>query len=164
MGLLSRLPQAETWPELERAAEQRFWDGLTLATAAERDETGAVYFLGYVVEILLKTAFFRERGLSRHVDTSSERRVARKYARVYGAPRNDHDLNYWLLVLERIRWVNRRPLHPALLGALRLRVGIIADNWSESLRYREAQPTMSELHDVFANVEWVFRRRRDLWR
>jgi hypothetical protein len=159
-----RLAPAETWPELDSAAMQRFWDGLVLATAGDSHAGGAVYPFGYVAEMLLKTAYFRERGVSRHVDTSGSRRDARRFASGYGRRANDHDLNYWVFVLERVRHANNRPIAPAFLGALKLRVGFIASNWSESLRYRDAQPTEQELHEMFSHVEWILEHRRRLWR
>lgn len=163
MAFWSRLTTVETWPEIESAAEQRFWDGLALVTSGGRGETGAVYLFGYVVEMLLKTAYFRVRGVARHADTSTERRHARRLAAGYGR-RNDHDLNYWVFVLERMRDVSGRPLDPAVSGAIRFRVGIVADHWNESLRYRDAQPTEDEIHDVLRNVEWIREHYKDMWR
>lgn len=164
MAFWSRIRHsAETWPGLERVAEQRFWDGLTLAMSGERGAAGAIYLFGYVAEILLKTAYYRERGMSQYVDTSQERRTARQWSAGYGRPPNDHDLNYWIFVLERVRFVNHRPINPALLGAIRLRVGIVAGNWSEALRYRDDQPTDAELQEVYNEVDWLLSR-YDSWR
>lgn len=60
---LSLLEPAETWPSLHSSAQERFWDGIELATTPDARRTAAIYMLGYVVEILLKVAFFRVRGL-----------------------------------------------------------------------------------------------------
>ena len=55
----------ETWLSMEQAAEQRYWDGSALAASDAGHETGAVYLLGYTVEMLLKTACFRTAGIAR---------------------------------------------------------------------------------------------------
>ncbi len=49
----------ETWPEMERAAQQRYWDGLTLAVESAESGTAAIYLWGYVAETLLKSAGLR---------------------------------------------------------------------------------------------------------
>ena len=60
---LATLEPFETWLNMEQAAEQRYWDGMALATSDTGHETGAVYLLGYTAEILLKTACFRTAGI-----------------------------------------------------------------------------------------------------
>src|SRR5205085_11501029 len=49
----------KTWPELEEAAEQRFWDGFVLAAGSEPRPTGAIYVLGYVAELVLLVMWCR---------------------------------------------------------------------------------------------------------
>jgi hypothetical protein len=149
---------------MESAAERRLWDAFVLAASHEGAETSAVYLLGYVAEIVLKTAFYRERGLSRFVDTAAARRLARSYRAAYRRSPNDHDLQYWLFVLERIKSAHGRRLSPAFLGAVALRIGLLADNWNESLRYRDARPTPAELNQVLDSVEWIWKNRKRLWR
>jgi hypothetical protein len=163
MSLLSRLPVAETWPEIELAAEDRFWDGYALGASGDDRALGAVYLFGYLAEMLLKVAFFRARGVARHSDTAPERHAARTLAATYGRPRNYHDLKYWTFALERMRSANGRPLNAAFAGALTLRVSTLAYHWAESLRYRSVRPTESELHEVVDSVEWIFEHRSELW-
>ena len=158
-GRLRNVP--ETWPELQRAAEQRFWDGLSLATSSEHCETGAIYLLGYTVEMLLKAAYYREQGVPRHVDTSQARKQARGL--VSGYRRNDHDLNYWVNVLEQLRILHKRPLDAATLGAIRLKVAAVEANWDESIRYRAVGPTETELNEVLGSADWLLKHYRN-WR
>lgn len=166
MGLWGRLQgSAETWSGMELAAERRLSDAFILAVSSERSETAAVYLWGYVVEIVLKTAYFREMGRSRFVDISETRRLAATtYRGAYGRRGNDHDLLYWLFVLERVKFSHGHPIRPEYLGSLRLHIGIVADNWSESLRYHHAQPTPQELNEVYESVEWIWKNRNRLWR
>jgi hypothetical protein len=88
------------------------------------------------------------------MDTSSARNQARQWAAAYNRT-NDHDLNYWVFVLERIRVAHRRPIDPALLGAIQFAVARVAENWNESLRYRGDQPTDDDLREVYDQVNWL---------
>jgi hypothetical protein len=126
-------------------------------------EGAAIYLWGYVVEMLMKCAYFRIFGVARHVDTSFARSQAVTLARGYRR-RNDHDLNYWVFILERARCSQARPLDPALAGALTVKVRTLASHWNEALRYRDAQPTEHEVHEVLECVEWVQTHYNDLWR
>ena len=52
---LANLEPVETCATLESAAWERYWDGFDLATSSTAGRyTGALYLLGYVVEIVLK--------------------------------------------------------------------------------------------------------------
>ncbi len=165
MGLLSRLPAGESWPEMERAAELRYYDGWALAVSGQGRYAGAVYLIGYAVEILLKTACYREMGVSRHVGTTDRRlQIRGVYAQqlkaLYGRQPNDHDLDYWAFVLERLRVAHGRSMNAALAGAIRRSVGLLAGNWRETLRYRDCQPTETELIETLACADWFLANRR----
>jgi hypothetical protein len=159
--LLARLPTPETWPEIEQAAEERFWDGYALATHTDRRELGAVYLFGYVIEMLLKTAFYRVHGTPPYSDIGRDRRGAR--TGVGYRPRNDHDLSYWMHVLERARVVAGRPLDAALVGAMALNIAVASVHWRESLRYRAVVPAEQEVRELVSAVEWIRDHYSRLW-
>ncbi len=163
MSILSRITAAETWPEMEAAARRRFWEGFILATSLENGETGAIYLFGYVIEILLKTAYYKVDGVSREQDTRQTRNQAGIIASVYGVRGNDHDLTRWLFLLERVRLARGNPFDSAFLGSVRYHVATVAVNWKETLRYRDIQPTDEELAQVYNSVEWVLRNSQALW-
>ena len=86
---------------MERAAEQRFWDGLALAMGDAGHETGAVYLLGYVAEMFLKTACFRFVSVPAGQDIAPVLCAVRNHALWTG--RNLHDLRSWIDFLIDIR-------------------------------------------------------------
>lgn len=159
MSLLARikmLEPTETWPRLQQAANERYWDGLALVTGFDTRRLGAVYLLGYVAEMLLKVAFFRRTALPDTADIAPALNKAKQHA-AWHKKKNLHAVEAWadLLIAER---ANRGdPLDPALAGSLRFHAATIAGNWSESLRYKESDALESEFATVYESVEWLRR-------
>lgn len=153
----------ETWSNLAAAAEKRFSEALTLKTTPGK-ELGAIYLLGYVVEIYLKVGFYRLSGL-KPMDAISGTAFAsiRHWLRKNGY-RNAHDLQglLHLLKVERARlgitW------SPEESKDLQNAVDLVSKNWSESLRYRYARPNNQYLNDAFRGCTWVLTHRTLLWR
>lgn len=167
--MVQRFAPARTWPELEIAAGERFWDGVTLAMAAEPRATGAVYMLGYVAEMLLVASCLRVAGVKPDVDvrgymTLANRDYRADYRDLYKRPEgNDHELSFWLFVLERRRVAAGEPIDAAFHGALAFKVATIAQNWSEMLRYRSVRASEAELWDVIEAVDWIVQNSPRLW-
>jgi len=163
MSLLTRLaviePQ-ETWPRLRSAATERFWDGFDLATSGEDRRLGAIYLLGYVVEMLLKVAFFRVREwpTNQAVDLGA---VKAHTAWVGG---NLHNVTGLADLLIAERGILNRPFDPVFAGELRRRVLIVASHWRENLRYRSAVAETDELAEVYQSVDWLVTNADELWR
>ena len=161
MSLLSRLDLiAETWPRWEKAAQERYWDGLELATGYENHQLGALYLLGYAAEIVLKIAFFR---VCNWPDSQTvDFRQAIRHAQWKGY--NLHDIDAWanLLVTERI--IRESPLDPVIVGQLRAHVSALAANWRESLRYHHDSVKDDELETVHQSASWLLAHRDLLWR
>jgi hypothetical protein len=165
LPFLTRLAVAEpfeTWTGMERAAAQRFWDALVLATGEAGHEAGAIYLFGYVAEMLLKTAYFRFIGVPVGQDIAPVLRAVRNHSLWTG--RNLHDLRSWIDFLIDIRQLQGQPLSPLTAGAIRQRVLAVDAHWRESLRYTPQAATVIELDETFAGVEWLRDNHALLWR
>lgn len=165
MPLLKRLQQLEpieTRRTMEWAAEERFYDGLDLATGREGRRMGAIYLFGYVAEMLLKAASAREGGLG-ETDNIVENWLcqARKHAQwTKGA--NLHDLVSWLTLLLHQRKARGVPLDSAFAGNLQKHILTLASHWQETLRYKYTGAEEAELDEVFQSVDWLVANRHAL--
>ena len=77
---------------------------------------------------------------------------------------NLHDLLAWAELLVDTRDNYGRQLDPALAGVLMIRVGEVAWNWSEVMRYRKAVEANEEADRLFKAVEWILEHHESLWR
>jgi hypothetical protein len=146
MALWARVSQnPETWAEMEDAARERFWDGITLA-CGERREAGAIYLWGYVAEILLKCACLRARRVAGNASVAPI---------LQSQGIKHHRLSDLLDDLRAMRAAAFRPLDPALDRALRAHVAALVGNWDVLLRYRSARGTETEVAEVYAATEWL---------
>ena len=152
----------ETWPSMERAAEQRFLDGLALATGDPGREAGAIYLLGYVAEMLIKTAHFRTIGVPANQDIAPVLRAVRNHSLWTG--RNLHDLRSWIDFLIDVRQLQGKPISPPTAGIIRQQVLTVDAHWRETLRYTSQTATAVELNEVFDSVEWLHDNYALLWR
>ncbi len=168
MPLQNRISTRDTWAELERAGEIRFWEACALATGAEPMRTGAIYLLGYVAELIIKCAYFRLRGIAALDDVGPELRFAPRRAQAirggFAWKGNLHSIQEWarLLVIERRE--RGKPLPPPIHVSFLTVVSVIVAEWSEILRYKDTAATDNELHDMFQGVEWLRANCRRLWR
>ncbi|MBV9850416.1 MAG: hypothetical protein JO250_12135 [Armatimonadetes bacterium] len=161
---LAALEPDETWPGMEQAAEQRYWDGLVLATDAGH-EAGAIYLLGYVAEILLKTACFRTAGVGPQ-DNLWARQGAFDQVKTFASwtGRNLHDLTGWLQFLIDVRQAIGKPLNPVTAGLITASVLAVNAHWREFLRYRFSAATEAELNETADGVDWLRLNYDLLWR
>jgi len=164
LTLLARLAVAEpveTWPGMRQAAETRFWDGLALAAGESDHAAGAVYLLGYVAEMLLKTAYFRFVGVPPGENLAPHLRAVRAHAAWTG--RNLHDLRSWVDFLVDVRRLQGQPLPPAFAGQARVQTLAVDVHWRESLRYTSLPALDLELSQVYDGVEWLRLNHTALW-
>jgi hypothetical protein len=182
-GLIETLEREETecWGNLHAAAQERFYDGVLLATGPEERRLGAIYLFGYVMELLLKTAFYRgcdfertrvvvpRRDLENHPAWSDARRPLSD-AQMGRQPRNLHDLEQLaraVIVLR--RRPPSRPYDPVFAGEVIRTVGDVSRHWRESLRYKHAKRdgktlvSMAQLQEVRAGVSWLLINQERLW-
>ena len=166
MSLREAIARQDTRGELERAAEDRFWDGLILAASEEGRELGSVYLLGYVAELLLKSAYYRVRGVPFDVDVRHELRGMDARARALGFAwqGNRHNLESVAQLLVAERRIRGNPLGAGIEVKLLGRIRLVSDMWSESLRYRSEPVGRDELNDVYSVVEWLRDKYAILWR
>ncbi len=165
MSFLSRLKLAEpfeTWPRMELAAEQRYWDGLTLALANTGNENVSIYLFGYVAEMLLKTAYFQVIQLPRSDNIVSSLKEAQKNAFWLGG--NLHNLRSWVNLLNEVRAFQGIPWHPVMAASIERHVLIVESHWRESIRYTSFPATATELEEVFTSVDWLRANSEILWR
>lgn len=165
MSFRTRLALAqpfETWPQMELAAEQRYWDGLTLALGEAGSETGALYLLGYVVEMLLKTAYFRVTSIAPAHNLAPHLRTAHRDARWRGG--NLHNLQSWFYLLNDVRFFQGKPWNPVLASSIERHVLVVDAHWRESLRYTAFAANGAELEETLASVDWLLTQYDSLWR
>lgn len=165
MPFLARLAVAEpfeTWPGMERAAEQRFWDGLTLATGGAGHETGAIYLFGYAAEMLLKTAYFQVIGVPPSRNIAPHLAAARRDASWRGG--NLHNLQSWFALLNDARAIQGNSWDAVTAATVERHVLIVASHWREFLRYTSLSAADAELEEVLTSVDWLLGNSEILWR
>jgi hypothetical protein len=164
MGFQDRLRLLEpvdTWPGLERAAIERFWDATELAVSHEGRRTAALYLYGYVVEIALKVAFFRLLGWP--AAQPIQLKALNTHAAWQG--KNGHDLAAIVDVLIAERCLpGNVPFNPVFAASLKRRVLTTASHWREVIRYRCTAAAQAEVAEAYECAEWILENRKDLWR
>jgi hypothetical protein len=163
MALLARLQALEpneTWPGLEMAARERYWDGVDLATSPASRRTAAIYLLGYVAEMLLKVAFYRVSGVppGQHVVPAMIKNHS-----AWKGKKNRHDLENLVDLLSAERASKGLHLDPGFAAQLNDCIQTLAGHWRETLRYRHTPATQTELVEVYQNVDWLFANATLLW-
>jgi hypothetical protein len=160
MALRDRLPKHDTLSEFEQATYDRFIDSLALAGQGRRH--GAMYLLGYSVELTLKTAFFRSFGFSmdepiRPVDLRAAVRLAREDLRVAVEPESLHNPVFWAMAIIRV-WDHFGATLPApLLREPTSRAHRIHANWSVSMRYARNASTLNDWTLMQNDALWILK-------
>lgn len=159
---LALVQSFETWPLMELAAGQWYWSGLMLALAGPGSETSALYLLGYVAEMLLKTAYFRVVGIAAGDNIAPHLRTAHRDARWRGG--NLHNLQSWFYLLNDVRFFQGNPWNPVLASRIERHVLTVDAHWRETLRYTPLAATDVELEETLASVDWLLAQYNLLWR
>ena len=165
MSFLTRLAASEpmeTWPRMRLAADRRLWDSLTLALGGSGCETGAIYLLGYVAEMLLKCAYFQVIGVPVAQSIASHLQGARGHASWRGG--NLHNLRSWFALLNDARSLKGVPWSAVTAATVERHVLTADTHWRESLRYTAFAATEEELNEVFGSVDWLLPNYDLLWR
>ena len=152
--------------EFERAATERYADAGRLADGDRR--TGAIYLYGYVVEMLLKAAYFRLIGYgdADPIDFVAMRNAVGESPASMASSlgltgtRNLHDISAWSALIVAFR-ASRLLLYPdpEFEATLTAHVAVVHDRWSETIRYHKNVAYRHELDRVGAACEWVMRFR-----
>jgi len=161
----------DTLAKLERAATRRFAEASRLI---DDQPFGAIYLLGYTVEMRLKAAHYRLAGVSHAWNIShpippnvdSPRMLAERQIRsIRGAAAQrsvGHDLLGWAQLVIESRTVAGLPklmAQPEFLSHIK----DAALRWTESLRYHANKPYNEELEAVVKAARWVTRNYSQLW-
>jgi hypothetical protein len=163
----------DTIRKLEAAATRRYAEASRLSAD---EPLGALYLFGYVVEIRLKTAYYRLMGLAPDdlLDDrpagaiGSPRALAEGQVRTLlglgpGAPVG-HNLNGWVQLIVSARTGHALgPLGADFEKELVDRVGEAAKCWAEFLRYRANRPYNRESEAVTAAARFLKLKYRTLW-
>ncbi|MBK8257851.1 MAG: hypothetical protein IPK82_34935 [Polyangiaceae bacterium] len=151
--------------DFELAAEERFLDAQALL--ARGHGTGAAYVVGYVAEMLLKSAVFLFDG-ARPSDLVYPRlSPAKKWAQkaMPGVPfTNFHDILFWAWVLRKKRAERGRALpEPEAQNLMRI-AHRLNRGWSVELRYFGFEVTIEHARRCFEDVAWIKKHHPLLWR
>jgi hypothetical protein len=149
---------------MELAARRRFAEARCLM---QSEPLGAIYLLGYTVEMRLKAAYYRTAGLVPSSPLDPPRRIAESQIRqLLGAQGPvGHHLLGWARLLEHTRATTHgaTPLAPAIASAMYQHVGDVANCWTEVLRYRANVPYNREVNAVWIAANWCKTNSRRLW-
>lgn len=166
MGMLNRATPKDTWGEMTQAAERHYWDGLTLALAEHTQRVGAIYLLGYVAEILLKTAYYQIRRVRSNESVLAELRGMEGRATQLGFPwvGNRHNLRSIAKLLIEERLKIGHAMEPNMAGLLMYHTSRLAGHWSETLRYKNLTASEREMAEVYGSIDWLKKHYDNLWR
>lgn len=145
----------------ERAAELRYYDGQELLLAPSARYAGAIYMLGYCVELVLKVAYCRMVGIHPSDD------VWARFANITGLSPNlvrHHRIGdlHRSVAYERVsRGMATDPIFEGELQRLSL---LAASHWKEELRYRSLSASKLEADEVDEAATWLMLHRDDVWK
>jgi hypothetical protein len=156
--LRDRLPAHDTIAEFEAARFDRYHDGLILDARGRR--LGAMYLLGYFVEMTLKSAFFRLRGFCTDERiTGTELKAAAKMAandlRVSVHPEGYHGLQFWALAIIALRDHIGEPLPRDIALELNWRSQRMNSHWTSSMRYSRDITTPEDWTRLWEDAQWL---------
>ena len=170
MPLRDRLPVDGyvTLGEYEVAGEDRFRDAMVLARQGRR--MGAIYMFGYVVEAMLKCAFFRL--LDYRPETlirlgaggvDDPRQLGRTDLGVTEHAEGPHNPLFWARMVVELRIRNESPLSAEATRALISKAQRIRNNWKVAMRYCRDRSDLTDLREVWKDVMWMRTQYSMLW-
>lgn len=167
MPLVNRLAGRETVSDMLLASNARYEEGLALLDAGYQD--GGIYLLGYVAEMILKTAFCQiDTTAPLYVTVESRFGIAeRHWPRVSSLPRPSgykHSLIFWEAVLPAERTARGKPALGIMVSETLSRcVRDVVENWGVKMRYQQSNATVQEADSVRSAVAWMHDNQRSLW-
>ncbi len=147
---------AETLRDFSLAAEERYQEGVELATAGHA--AAGIYLLGYAAEMWLKVASFRFDGAVGNDLISPRLAPAKNWLKIrapHMKPENFHSLAFWVSYLFTRRAAAAHRLPTTLSGELLHRVRRIYLIWWIEMRYRPDQALSDEVTRVYRDVTWL---------
>lgn len=155
--------QDESIEGFEAAAENMYEAGFNLMASAQSGQ--GVYLMGYVAEMLLKSAYFRLHGFTfQQVISMADLRDAVQRHHLPLPPEKFHDLELWAQLIIRER--NLKTLsNPLMESDLQTTTTRLNTNWSVKMRYYPLQGVVrQDLEDVLDDVVWIKSNHNGFWR
>ena len=155
--------QDESIAGFEAAAENMYEASFNLMASAQSGQ--GVYLMGYVAEMLLKSAYFRLRGFAaQQVITMTDLRDAVQRHHLTLPAEKYHDLELWAQLIIRERVLNGLS-NSGMEGDLQTTTTRLNTNWSVKMRYYPLQGVVKQdLEDVLDDVVWIKSNHNDFWR
>lgn len=148
--------------EFERAYAARYREGQVLATSGEL--SGAIYLWGYVVEMILKAAYFKSCCKSpTDPIANADFQMARNNASNYGITcLNLHDLNFWAELLVAHHVAIAIPYVPVFGQAIAIHAAEMKQQWDVVMRYHRTAPSNSDYQAARYAVAWFVYNRAQM--
>jgi hypothetical protein len=152
--------------ELSLAAEQRYWDGIQLATSGHFSTS--IYYLGFAVEMWLKYACLRYDGATPATfwNAGSFKPIERFLKNMSHAVPNEswHSLRFWTAYLQAKRNYRNHPLDTDIQRALVHRSNRLYGVWWVSMRYFPQQASEYDVRRAYDDAGWFRMNADKLWR
>lgn len=155
--------EPETLQLLERTLIHRYHSAKDLFSQGDYDMT--VYLLGYVAEMVLKTAYFRFRRESITRDVKDMISFARRNGRSYIAGIADesyHSVLFWAELLRVERQATNRSLPSITDTYLATFSRTVYLNWWIEMRYHPNRVTRFDALEMLEATSWLFDNRAEL--
>ena len=164
--------ESQTWQSMLGAAKLRFEEAEHLYYASQH--AGAIYLFGYVVELILKSAYFQAEGV--YASTDNLERLCRNPSglldrsgtpvwspqqhSLLGYSERGHDLMAWYYALSGIRLV---PMQSGTASNALNHTAQVAAVWGTFRRYDSRMAMVHEARLVHTSVKWLYNNRAVLW-
>ncbi len=171
MALIKRQKPKDSIKKFELSAQHKYQAGLTLIDGG--DAATGIEQLGYAVEMLLKSAYFRfmrsRIGLQRITSITTGqmlRDAAREGIRLHICydPESYHSLLFWALLLAAIRRDHAQPLPPEIEREMLDRMRELHLLWMIEHRYQNKNYRSTDVARMYLNVTWLLEKHEQLWR
>ena len=158
MAIRDRLPLHNTIAAFELARMERFRDAFTLGAHGRR--FGAIYLLGYFVEMTLKSAFFTLLGFRTEEpitakDLATAANLAEEDLRVDTQKEQYHSFVFWARAIVSLCDHFGDPIPSDTLQELGWRSQRMTSNWKVSMRYSQEIATEEEWTRFQDDANWL---------
>lgn len=147
----------ETLADMDQACELRWREGDRLY--ASEDYNGAVYLLGYVIEIRLKLAAFRLLRAGNLDPVHIQRRRINAWMRRHAphiAEESGHSVLYWANFIQLYRASIHLPVsRDAFRGLRRHVLSYVHNEWKVEMRYRDAARKSDDAWKMWTAAWWI---------
>jgi hypothetical protein len=151
------LASPETLADIVLAADERYTEAEELLLLGRYD--ACVYLLGYAVEMWLKAACFRLRGISPSTPVKPALPALKKWLKVVVpaiVPLDYHDLSFWSECAIQLRAHAGRPMPPATIVELRDTICTgLHEEWIVEMRYRRCGLNAADAWKALEQAWWM---------